>query len=82
MKKWCLSAYPKSIQNVGDFVSSVEHKQRFLTQAVSHIMSVNGTHGFEYLNVSSQAAGFNLVLSVYVFFFFFSKPWVPLSGFI
>ncbi len=26
MKIWCLSAYPKGIQDVGDFVSSVEHK--------------------------------------------------------
>ncbi len=32
MKMWCLSAYPQDIQDVGDFVSSVEHKQRFLTQ--------------------------------------------------
>ncbi len=30
------------------------------------------------LNVSSRAAGFNLVLSVY--FFFLSKPWVPLTA--
>ncbi len=44
------SAYPKGIQDVGDFVSSVEHKQRFLTQTVvvcQSYMSVNGTHGFE-----------------------------------
>ncbi len=49
MKIWCLSAYPQGIQDVGDFVSSVKHKQWFLTplQFVSHIMSVNGTHGFE-----------------------------------
>ncbi len=26
MKSWCLSAYPQGIQDVGDFVSSVEHK--------------------------------------------------------
>ncbi len=26
IKIWCLSAYPKGIQDVGDFVSSVEHK--------------------------------------------------------
>ncbi len=27
MKMWCLSAYPKGIQDdFGDFVSSVEHK--------------------------------------------------------
>ncbi len=43
---------PQGIQDVGDFVSSVEHKQRYLTQtvAVSHIMAVNGTHGFESQN--------------------------------
>ncbi len=29
MKIWCLSAYPKGIQDVGDFVSSVEHKLDF-----------------------------------------------------
>ncbi len=29
MNIWCLSAYPKGIQDVGDFVSSVEHKQFF-----------------------------------------------------
>ncbi len=49
MKK-LLSAYPQGIQDVGDFVSSVEHKQRFELkplQSVSHIKSVNGTHGFE-----------------------------------
>ncbi len=46
----CLSAYSQGIQDVGYFVSSVEHKQRFLTQtvaSVSHIIAVNGTHGFE-----------------------------------
>ncbi len=30
------------------------------------------------LNVLSQAAGFSMVLSVYVFFL--SKPWVPLTA--
>ncbi len=35
MKIVCLSAYPKGIQDVGDFVSSVEHKQIFLTQTVA-----------------------------------------------
>ncbi len=35
MKIWCLSAYPQGIQDVGDFVSSVEHKQRFLTQTIA-----------------------------------------------
>ncbi len=32
MKIWRLSAYPMGTQDVGDFVSTVEHKQRFLTQ--------------------------------------------------
>ncbi len=31
------------ISKIGDFVSSIEHKQK----SVSHIMTVNGTHGFE-----------------------------------
>ncbi len=43
MKKWCLSAYPQGIQYVGDFVSSVEHKQRFLTQTVAVCQSYNGS---------------------------------------
>ncbi len=30
--------YPQGIQDVGDFVSSVEHKQRFLTQ-MDHLHS-------------------------------------------
>ncbi len=38
---WCLSAYPQGIQDVGDFVSSVEHKQRFLTQTVAVCQSYN-----------------------------------------
>ncbi len=41
MKIWCLSAYPKGIQDVGDFVSSVEHKWRFLTQTVAVCQSYN-----------------------------------------
>ncbi len=41
MKIWGLSAYPKGIQDVGDFVSSVEHKQRFLTQTVAVCQSYN-----------------------------------------
>ncbi len=44
------SAYPQGIQDVGDFVSSVEHKQRFLTQTVAVCQTynaVNETHGFE-----------------------------------
>ncbi len=43
MKMWCLSAYPQGIQDVGDFVSSVEHKQRFLTQTVAVCQSYNGS---------------------------------------
>ncbi len=41
MKMWCLSTYPQGIQDVGDFVSSVEHKQRFLTQTVAVCQSYN-----------------------------------------
>ncbi len=44
------SAYPQGIQDVGDFVFSVEHKRRFLTQTVAVCQSynaVNETHGFE-----------------------------------
>ncbi len=41
MQIWCLSAYPKGIQDVGDFVSSVEHKWRFLTQTVAVRQSYN-----------------------------------------
>ncbi len=41
MKIWCLSAYPKGIQDVGDYVSSVEHKRRFLTQTVAVCQSYN-----------------------------------------
>ncbi len=35
MKMLCLSAYRKGIQDVGDFVSSVKHKRRFLTNRCS-----------------------------------------------
>ncbi len=38
-----LSAYPQGIQDVGDFVSSLEHKQRFLTQTVAVCQSYNGS---------------------------------------
>ncbi len=41
MKIWCLSAYPKGIQDEGDLVSSVEHKQRFLNQTVAVCQSYN-----------------------------------------
>ncbi len=43
MKIWCLSTYPQGIQDVGDFVSSVEHKQRFLIQTVAVCQSYNGS---------------------------------------
>ncbi len=43
MKIWCLSAYPQGIQDVGNFVSSVEHKQRCLTQTVAVHQSYNGS---------------------------------------
>ncbi len=36
-KATCLSAYPQGFQDAGDFIYSVEHKQRCLTQTVSHI---------------------------------------------
>ncbi len=35
MKMWCLSAYLQGIQDVGDFVTLVEHKRRFLIQTVA-----------------------------------------------
>ncbi len=40
---------PPGIQDVGDFVSSVEHKRRYLTQTVAVCQSYNDreTHGFE-----------------------------------
>ncbi len=47
MKMWCLSVYPQGIQDVGDFVSSVEHKKRFLTQTIAVCQSYNSSHGFE-----------------------------------
>ncbi len=34
---------PQGIQDVGDFVSSVEHKQRCLTQTVAVCQSYTGT---------------------------------------
>ncbi len=40
-KIWCLSAYPEGIQDVGDFISSVEHKQRLLTRTVAVCQSYN-----------------------------------------
>ncbi len=41
MKILCLSAHPQGIQDVGDFVSSVEHKRRFLTQTIAVCQSYN-----------------------------------------
>ncbi len=38
---WWLSAHPQGIQDVGDFVSSVEHKRRCLTQIVAVCQSYN-----------------------------------------
>ncbi len=43
MKMWCLSVYPQGMQDVSDFVSSVEYKQRFLTQSVAVCQSYNGS---------------------------------------
>ncbi len=43
MNIWCLSTYHQGIQDVGDFVSSVEHKRRFLTQTVAVCQSYNGS---------------------------------------
>ncbi len=34
---------PQGIQDVDDFVSSVEHKRRFLTQTVAVCQSYNGS---------------------------------------
>ncbi len=44
MKSWNfeISADPQGIQDVDEFVSSVEHKQRFLTQTVAVCQSYNG----------------------------------------
>ncbi len=43
MKMLCLFAYPQGIQDVDDFVFSVEHKQRFLTQTVAVCQSGNAS---------------------------------------
>ncbi len=143
MKIWCLPAYPKGIQDVGDIVSSVEHKQRCAIKqeeeerrrrrrrrrrrdededededeeddeeddddddvscagcCVNALRTVGPGGGSEVkndintvqllaqtdrfvskdLNVSTWAKGFNLVLSVNVFFL--SMPWVPLTDII
>ncbi len=49
MQILCLSAYPQGIQDVGDIVSSVEHKQRFSTVPVCQ--SYNGSQWDPYLRV-------------------------------
>ncbi len=49
MKIWCVTAHPKIIQDVGDFVSSVEHKGRFLTQTVAVCQSYNGSQWYSRL---------------------------------
>ncbi len=41
MKMWCLYANLQGIKDVSDFVSSVEHKQRFLTQTIAVCQSYN-----------------------------------------
>ncbi len=43
MKILSLSAYSKGIQNVGEFVSSVEHNWRLLTQTFAVCQSYNGS---------------------------------------
>ncbi len=43
IKMRCPSAYPQVIQDVGDFVSSAEHKWRFLTQTVAVCQSYNAS---------------------------------------
>ncbi len=76
MKILCLSAYAKAIQDVGDFVSSVEHKRR------GKEVLIRGKKWYKYCSVSCTDRLFhvlrpqcivtsrrvNLVLSVYVFF--------------
>ncbi len=59
MKIWCLSAYPKDIQDVGDFVSSVEHKQKFLTQAVAVCQSYNASQWAQTIWVEKKHAHTN-----------------------
>ncbi len=40
-KMWCLSAYHEGIHDVGDFIYSVEHKRRLLTQTFAVCQSYN-----------------------------------------
>ncbi len=49
MKIVCLSAYPMGIQDVGNFVSSVEHKRKFLTQTVAVCPTYNGCQWYSRL---------------------------------
>ncbi len=53
MKIVCVSAYPQGIQDVGDFVSSVEHKLSLLTQTVAVCQSYNGSQ-WEKNNIHRQ----------------------------
>ncbi len=43
MKILCLSSYLQGLQDVGEFVSSVEHKWRFLTRTDAVCQSYNGS---------------------------------------
>ncbi len=49
MKIVCLSAYPMGIQDVGNFVSSVEHKRKCLTQTVAVCPTYNGCQWYSRL---------------------------------
>ncbi len=44
IKILCLSAYPQGVQDVGDFVSSVEHKQRCLNKTCAFCQSYNAVN--------------------------------------
>ncbi len=55
MKMLCFSAYPEGIQYVCDFVSSVEHKLKFLTQTVADCQSYNVTQWYSWLWEKKQA---------------------------
>ncbi len=47
---------PQDIQDVGDFVSSVEHKQRFLTQTVAVCQSYNASQWAQNLGSKKKHA--------------------------
>ncbi len=88
MKMWCSSAYPKGIQDVGDFVSSVEHKRRYLTQTVAVCQTYNG-HQWDWrlwekkmhtqTKIIKPCGSCRYRFCLCMFFFSFSKPWVPLT---